>query len=52
MQCSYIPQLNESRDKDLMDLLPEYLVDEIAFPRPQAGKFYSRVVKALYDRPE
>jgi hypothetical protein len=49
-QCSYIPQLDPSRDKALMELLPDYLVDEITFPRPQAAKFYARVVKALTER--
>lgn len=49
-QCNYIPQLDPSRDKDLMDLLPDYLVDEITFPRPQAAKFYARVGKALTER--
>jgi hypothetical protein len=49
-QCSYIPQLDPSRDKALMELLPEYLVDEIMFPRPQAAKFYARVVKALTEK--
>ncbi|KAH7391465.1 chromosome segregation protein Csm1/Pcs1-domain-containing protein [Cadophora sp. MPI-SDFR-AT-0126] len=50
-QCSYIPQLDPSRDKALMELLPDYLVDEITFPRPQAAKFYARVVKALTEKP-
>ncbi|TVY33975.1 Monopolin complex subunit [Lachnellula subtilissima] len=50
-QCNYIPQLDPSRDKDLMDLLPDYLVDEITFPRPQAAKFYARVGKALTEKP-
>lgn len=50
-QCNYVPQLDPSRDKDLMDLLPDYLVDEITFPRPQAAKFYARVVKALTEKP-
>lgn len=49
-QCNYVPQLNESRDRDLMELLPEYLVDEITFPRDQAAKFYARVVKALTEK--
>ncbi|EKD19778.1 uncharacterized protein L3040_001877 [Drepanopeziza brunnea f. sp. 'multigermtubi'] len=49
-QCNYIPQLDPSRDKDLMELLPDYLVDEITFPRPQAAKFYARVVKALTEK--
>jgi hypothetical protein len=50
VQCSYIPQLDPSRDRALMELLPDYLVDEITFPRPQAAKFYARVVKALTER--
>ncbi|KAK6579823.1 hypothetical protein PZA11_007531 [Diplocarpon coronariae] len=50
-QCNYIPQLDSSRDKSLIELLPDYLVDEITFPRPQATKFYARVVKALMDKP-
>jgi hypothetical protein len=49
-QCSYIPQLDPSRDKALIELLPDYLVDEITFPRPQAAKFYARVVKALTEK--
>lgn len=50
-QCSYIPQLDPSRDKALMELLPDYLVDEITFPRPQAAKFFARVMKALTEKP-
>jgi len=50
-QCTYVPQLDPSRDEDLMELLPDYLVDEITFPRNQAAKFYSRVVKALTEKP-
>jgi hypothetical protein len=50
--CQYIPQLDPSRDKALMEVLPDYLVDEISFPRPQAAKFYARVVKALTEKLE
>jgi hypothetical protein len=50
-QCSYVPQLDPSRDRGLMEYLPDYLVEEITFPRPQAAKFYARVVKALTERP-
>ena len=50
--CQYIPQLDPSRDKALMEILPDYLVDEISFPRPQAAKFYARVVKALTEKLE
>lgn len=51
IQCSYTPLLDSNRDKMLMELLPDYLVDEITFPRPHATKFYARVVKALTEKP-
>lgn len=51
-QCQYVPQLDPSRDKALMELLPDYLVEEITFPRPQAAKFYARVGKALTEKVE
>jgi hypothetical protein len=28
-------------------MLPDFLVDEITFPRPQAAKFYARLMKPL-----
>lgn len=46
-QFHYMPQLDASRDRALIDLLPDYLVEEITFPRQHAAKFYSRVNKAL-----
>ncbi|CRK26273.1 hypothetical protein BN1708_014448 [Verticillium longisporum] len=51
-QFTYMPQLDESRDRELIDLLPEFLTDEITFPRPQAAKFYARVSKSLMEPPE
>ncbi|KAH8586830.1 chromosome segregation protein Csm1/Pcs1-domain-containing protein [Bisporella sp. PMI_857] len=51
-QYQYVPQLDPSRDKALMDLLPDYLVEEITFPRPQAARFYDRVGKALTEKVE
>jgi hypothetical protein len=33
-----------------MELLPDYLEDEITFPRPQAANFYARVAKVLTDK--
>ncbi|KAI8630586.1 hypothetical protein F5Y19DRAFT_51264 [Xylariaceae sp. FL1651] len=51
-QFMYMPQLDAARDEELMDTLPDYLVEEITFPRLHAAKFYSRVVKALSERPE
>lgn len=49
-QFAYRPQLDESRDGDLIDVLPDYLTEEITFPRHQASKFYARVIKSLMER--
>ena len=50
VEFTYRPQLDPSRDADLIDMLPDYLVEEITFPRPQASRFYARVIKALTER--
>ena len=46
----YMPQLDPKRDEELIEMLPDYLVEEISFPRLHAAKFYSRVQKALTER--
>lgn len=46
-QFVYTPQLDARRDAALIELLPDYLVEEISFPRMQAAKFYKRVMQAL-----
>ncbi|KAI1120880.1 chromosome segregation protein Csm1/Pcs1-domain-containing protein [Nemania abortiva] len=51
-QFMYMPQLDAARDEELIDTLPDYLTEEITFPRLHAAKFYSRVVKALTERME
>ncbi|KAI1162510.1 chromosome segregation protein Csm1/Pcs1-domain-containing protein [Nemania serpens] len=51
-QFMYMPQLDAARDEELIETLPDYLVEEITFPRLHAAKFYARVVKALTERPE
>lgn len=43
----YQPLLNEQRDRELLDLLPDYLTEEICFPRGQAAKFYCKVVDSM-----
>lgn len=48
----YMPQLDENRDKDLMEIMPDYLVEEITFPRSHAARFYARVTKSLTERLE
>ncbi|KAI0478767.1 chromosome segregation protein Csm1/Pcs1-domain-containing protein [Xylariaceae sp. FL0804] len=50
MQFMYLPQLDADRDQELVDMLPDYLVEEITFPRLHAAKFYARVMKALTER--
>jgi hypothetical protein len=39
--------LDENRDRELVDLLPDYLTEEICFPRNHAVKFYTRVVESM-----
>ncbi|RFU77022.1 chromosome segregation [Trichoderma arundinaceum] len=50
VQFAYRPQLDSSRDGDLIEVLPDYLTEEITFPRNQASKFYTRVIKSLMER--
>ena len=50
-QFFYLPQLDPNRDRQLIAILPDYLVEEIEFPRQQAAKFYARVMKALTEPP-
>lgn len=46
----YVPLLDENRDRDLVDLLPDYLTVDITFSRQQASKFYTRVIDTLTKR--
>ncbi|KAF2262218.1 hypothetical protein CC78DRAFT_323281 [Lojkania enalia] len=48
----YNPQFDQSRDQALLDLLPDYLTEEISFPRSQAAKFYMKVVDCMSKRIE
>ncbi|KAJ5895301.1 Monopolin complex subunit Csm1/Pcs1 [Penicillium taxi] len=49
-EFEYLPLLDPSRDRDLLDILPEFLTININFMRPQAAKFYTRVVDVLTKR--
>ncbi|RDW67171.1 putative chromosome segregation protein (Pcs1) [Aspergillus mulundensis] len=49
-EFQYVPLLDENRDRDLVDILPEYLTVDITFVRQQASKFYTRVMDALTKR--
>ncbi|KAJ5929588.1 Monopolin complex subunit Csm1/Pcs1 [Penicillium verhagenii] len=46
----YLPLLDASRDRELVDILPDFLIDHITFEREQAPKFYTRVIDALTKR--
>lgn len=46
-EFAYEPLLDESRDRELLDLLPDYLTEEIEFPRSHAQRFYSKVVDSM-----
>ncbi|KAJ9214256.1 hypothetical protein DTO166G4_4101 [Paecilomyces variotii] len=46
----YMPLLDENHDRDLVEILPDYLTVDITFSRQQAAKFYTRVMDALTKR--
>ncbi|CAI7619901.1 unnamed protein product [Penicillium pancosmium] len=46
----YMPLLDANRDRDLVDILPDFLMDHITFERQAVTKFYSRVIDALTKR--
>jgi len=39
--------LDERNDGELIDVLPDYLTEEICFPRSSAAKFYGKVVECM-----
>ena len=49
-EFAYEPFLDESRDKDIIDILPDYLSEEICFPRNHAVKFYTKVIESMTKR--
>ena len=51
-EFAYSPQLDAGRDRELIAIMPEYLTEDITFSRPQAAKFYGRVVDTLMRRIE
>lgn len=46
-EFAYEPFFDNSRDQDLIDILPDYLTEEICFPRNHAVKFYTKVVDSM-----
>lgn len=52
-EFAYEPVFDASgNDRSLIALLPDYLTEEICFPRRQAAKFYQRIVECLTRRVE
>ncbi|KAK0268188.1 hypothetical protein LTR91_003604 [Friedmanniomyces endolithicus] len=49
-EFSYEPLLDPSRDEGLLELLPDYLAEDICFPRSHAVKFYGKVVECMTRR--
>jgi hypothetical protein len=43
----YTPLLDSNRDRDMIELLPDYLTEDITFSRQHAARFYSRVADTL-----
>lgn len=50
VQFTYLPQLDDSRDEELMEILPDYLVEDLDFPRTSAAAFYAKVTKPLTEK--
>ncbi|KAI9754351.1 MAG: hypothetical protein M4579_004749 [Chaenotheca gracillima] len=46
-EVTFTPILDADRDSDLIELLPEYLTEEITFARDVVAKFYGRVAECL-----
>jgi hypothetical protein len=49
-EFTYEPLLDEGRDSELMDILPDYLTEDIEFPRHQALKFYHKMLESMMKR--
>lgn len=50
VELAYEPLLDDSRDAPLLELLPDYLKEEICFPRKQAAMFYRRITECMMKR--
>lgn len=46
----YTPLLDADRDREMIELMPAYLTEDITFARQNAAKFYQRVVDTLTRR--
>jgi len=52
MEFAYVPLFDKKNDKDLLEILPDYLTEEICFPRSSAAKFYAKVGDCMNSRVE
>ncbi len=43
----YTPLLDANRDREMIELMPSYLAEQITFARQNAARFYGRVVDTL-----
>ncbi|KAF2763832.1 hypothetical protein EJ03DRAFT_332395 [Teratosphaeria nubilosa] len=46
-EFSFEPFLDESRDREMFEILPDYLTEEICFPRDHAVKFYTKLLESM-----
>ena len=46
-EFAYAPLLDERNDQQLLEILPDYLTEEIVFPRPSAARFYQKVIDSM-----
>ena len=46
-EFDYTPLLNEKRDQGLLEILPDFLTDEIQFPRSHAAGFYTKLFENM-----
>ncbi|KAH7375758.1 chromosome segregation protein Csm1/Pcs1-domain-containing protein [Plectosphaerella cucumerina] len=51
-QFTFEPQLDDDRDHDLVEFLPDYMTEEITFPRAHAPRFFQRLTRALEEQSE
>ncbi|KAF9433661.1 hypothetical protein BGZ76_009154 [Entomortierella beljakovae] len=51
-KVSYTPSLDETRDKKLLEILPDYLTDELIFDRQFESKFFWRILSFHHETPK
>ena len=46
-EFDYTPLLDEKRDQGLLEILPDFLTEEIQFPRNHAAGFYKKLFENM-----